>query len=225
MEGVGRKAAVAVASTGMLTAVGAAPALAASDLVDGAGLTSTQASSSAALSSAQASSVLGSSSLASVPADADWALEAPTVTVVDPPPPPPPPPPTRSNRSYSAPAATPVAVAPPASVAGNVILEIAFQYQGVPYVYGGNTPRGFDCSGFVQYVYGQAGISIPRTDSQIRAAGTVVSAADARPGDVIWKPGHVAIFVGDGMQIDAPHTGTVVQVRAITFSNPVFLRF
>lgn len=105
------------------------------------------------------------------------------------------------------------------------IIAVASRYVGVPYVVGGSTPAGFDCSGFVQYVMAQMGISLPRSSSQQRNAGTVISAAEARPGDVIWTPGHVAIYAGNGMQIDASLPGTVIEFRRIWQSNPTFLRF
>jgi len=95
---------------------------------------------------------------------------------------------------------------------------------GVPYVYGGTSPDGFDCSGFTQYVFAQAGISLPRTSSAQGGVGTKVSAADAQPGDLIWTPGHISIYAGDGMQIDAPRPGKTIQVRQIWQSNPTFIR-
>ncbi|WP_342770095.1 C40 family peptidase [Xylanimonas allomyrinae] len=103
-------------------------------------------------------------------------------------------------------------------------MSIAGRYVGVPYLAGGTTPAGFDCSGFTQYVFAQVGISLPRTSSGQRSAGTVVSAADARPGDIIWTPGHVSIYAGNGMQIDAPRPGMSIQFRSLWQSNPVFIR-
>jgi len=116
------------------------------------------------------------------------------------------------------------AVEVPASANGSAIVSIAMRYVGVPYVSGGTSPSGFDCSGLTQYVYGQVGISLPRTSSAQRYAGTVVSASEAKAGDLIWTPGHVAIYAGDGMQIDAPKPGDVVKYRAIWQSNPTFNR-
>lgn len=116
------------------------------------------------------------------------------------------------------------AVEVPASANGSAIVSIAMRYVGVPYVSGGSSPSGFDCSGLTQYVYAQVGISLPRTSSAQRYAGTVVSASEAKAGDLIWTPGHVAIYAGDGMQIDAPKPGDVVKYRAIWQSNPTFIR-
>lgn len=107
---------------------------------------------------------------------------------------------------------------------GAQVAEIAKRYIGVPYVYGGSTPSGFDCSGFTSYVYAKVGISLPHSSTAQRSAGRVVSAADARPGDIIWSPGHVAIYLGNGKQIDAPRPGHTIQIRSIWQSNPVFIR-
>jgi len=112
----------------------------------------------------------------------------------------------------------------PSSAYGSTIASIALQYIGVPYVYGGTTLAGFDCSGFTQYVYAQAGISIPRSSDAQRYAGTVVSYADARTGDLIWSPGHVGIYLGNGQHIAARNPGTPIYVSSIFVSNPVFIR-
>ncbi|WNB85170.1 C40 family peptidase [Cellulomonas sp. ATA003] len=116
------------------------------------------------------------------------------------------------------------AASAPASAAGSTIASIALRYVGVPYVSGGTTPSGFDCSGFTSYVFAQAGISLPRTSGAQKGAGTVVSRANAQAGDLIWSPGHISIYLGDGKQIDAPRPGKSVQVRSIWQSNPTFIR-
>lgn len=105
---------------------------------------------------------------------------------------------------------------PPAiNAAGSDIVSIAAQLTGIPYVYGGSTPAGFDCSGFTQYVYAQVGIHIPRTSYEQGAEGTPVPASEARPGDIVWEPGHVAIYAGDGMVIEATVPGDVTKINPI----------
>ncbi len=112
----------------------------------------------------------------------------------------------------------------PKSAAGSAVIEIASRYVGVPYVSGGSTPKGFDCSGFTSYVFAQVGISLPRTSGAQRNAGTVISRSEAQPGDLIWTPGHIAIYAGGNTQIDAPRPGKTVQFRKIWQSNPTFIR-
>jgi peptidoglycan DL-endopeptidase CwlO len=96
------------------------------------------------------------------------------------------------------------------------IVNIARGLLGIPYVYGGESPSGFDCSGFTMYVFGKAGISIPRTASAQQRAATPVS--NPRPGDLVFfgSPAyHVGIYTGPGMMIDSPTTGKSTSERAI----------
>ncbi|MFV0460937.1 MAG: C40 family peptidase [Actinomycetales bacterium] len=107
---------------------------------------------------------------------------------------------------------------------GQQVVDIARQYLGVPYRWGGTTPAGFDCSGFTQYVYAKAGISLPRTSSQQSTVGYRVSAANARPGDLMWKPGHVGIYTGNGKMIHSPSSGDVVKEVSVYSSSFVYIR-
>ncbi|MGP1567861.1 MAG: C40 family peptidase [Peptoanaerobacter stomatis] len=102
------------------------------------------------------------------------------------------------------------------------VLKIAYNYLGVPYVWGGTTPRGFDCSGFVQYVYAQRGIYLPRTTYEQVNVGRRVSRSQLRPGDLCHFPGHVGIYIGDGMMIHAPKPGDVVSIASIDVRNFLF---
>ena len=179
---------------------------------------------------ASARAVLNTSPVVTAPVDAAWTFDAPVVTAETPPPPPPVRAAPAASRSTTR-AATAATTAPaetnnaiPQSVSGNAVLEIAARYVGTPYLSGGTTPDGFDCSGFTSYVYAQLGITLPRTSSGQKAAGTIVSRADAQPGDLIWSPGHISIYAGGNEQIDSPRPGTTIQFRAIWQSNPVFIR-
>ena len=108
---------------------------------------------------------------------------------------------------------------------GSDIVSIAMSLTGIPYVYGGSTPAGFDCSGFTQYVYAQVGISIPRTSGAQGAAGTFVSASEARPGDLVWHAyGHVGIYAGNGMVIEATTPGSVTKIQPL-WGNYSFVRY
>jgi cell wall-associated NlpC family hydrolase len=116
------------------------------------------------------------------------------------------------------------------SPTGASVVADAEQYLGVPYQWGGTSPTtGFDCSGFVQHVYGDLGITLPRTSQEQVNVGTPVdSIADAQPGDLVFfepsasGPGHVGIYIGNGQMIDAPHTGTDVQIQPV--GQPIAIR-
>jgi cell wall-associated NlpC family hydrolase len=111
------------------------------------------------------------------------------------------------------------------SAAGSSVLGIAFRYKGVPYRWGGNTPSGFDCSGFTKYVFGQLGKSLPRTVAEQRNAVRLIPRSQAAPGDlVIFGSSHIGIYLGGNQMIDAPRRGTVVQIREIYSSAVAFGR-
>jgi cell wall-associated NlpC family hydrolase len=96
--------------------------------------------------------------------------------------------------------------------------QIALHYLGVPYLWGGSTPSGFDCSGLVMYVYAQLGISLPHYTVAQWNATLPISTSEMQPGDLVFFDGlgHVGIYIGGGQFVHAPHTGTVVQVASIT---------
>ena len=96
---------------------------------------------------------------------------------------------------------------------GAELASFSLKFQGYPYVAGGNTPAGWDCSGFVQYVFSQFGISLPRTSGAQATVGTpVASLADAKPGDILANGTHAVIYIGNGQVMNAmnPVQGTAV---------------
>ena len=91
----------------------------------------------------------------------------------------------------------------------DAIVRAAYSQLGVPYVWGASAPGvGLDCSGLTQYCYRQAGIAIPRNSEDQAAFGRKVPVSEATPGDILWRPGHVAIYVGDNKYIHEPHSGS-----------------
>ena len=103
-------------------------------------------------------------------------------------------------------------------------LRVALAQSGKPYRYGATGPNAFDCSGLVGYAFRAAGKSLPRTSGAIRAATTPVSPAEAVPGDLIYSPGHIAIYAGNGKMVDSPRTGKRVSLRPIYARSYEILR-
>lgn len=110
------------------------------------------------------------------------------------------------------------------SVAASDLISYAQSFTGVPYVWGGTTPAGFDCSGFVKYVFEHFGVSLPRTSREQVNVGTPVDQAGIQPGDLIfsnWNTSartasatdHVALYIGNGQLIQAPQPGESVGVK------------
>lgn len=107
------------------------------------------------------------------------------------------------------------------------IMDEAKKYIGTPYVYGGSTPTGFDCSGYVQYVYGKVGLTIPRTTATQWAGLTSISTP--RPGDLVFfntsgaGVSHVGIYLGNNQFIHAGSTGVIIADMSNSYWKPKYL--
>jgi cell wall-associated NlpC family hydrolase len=221
VAGVAKRGALAAAGSGLLISMVSAPAQAmpSTDVV-----TAKLDSADLNALTAQAKKSVSAAPMVTVATDAELKVERSAVSVTS----------AEENDEYQAQLAAQAAdeaaaeaaaaIEIPDSAAGSAVVSVAMRYLGVPYLWAGTTPDGFDCSGFTSYVYAQVGIDLPRTSSEQRYAGTEVSWADAQPGDLIWSPGHIAIYAGNGMQIEAPVPGKTVRYSAIWQSNPTFLR-
>lgn len=127
--------------------------------------------------------------------------------------------------SYTGPSVSDFLANPPyPSFSLSQVFSVAKQYIGTPYVYGGSTPAGFDCSGYVMYVYAQFGISLPHSVSGQAALGKRISIADAQPGDIVIMSGHDGFYAGNGNIMDAPDTGRSISIRPIWTSDYYIVR-
>lgn len=111
----------------------------------------------------------------------------------------------------------------------NKIIAYASKFLGTPYIWGGTTPNGFDCSGFVQYVYAYFGIHLGRTTWDQIEDGVAVPKDQLQPGDIVFfgeggNPTHEGIYVGDNEYIHAPRTGEVVKISSFNGSDYITAR-
>lgn len=118
----------------------------------------------------------------------------------------------------------------PASSRSAAVISTAKRYLGVPYVWGGTTPNGFDCSGFTQYVFAQHGISLPRISRDQFNTGTPVSFNNLQPGDLIFFSldqdrviDHVGLYIGGGQFINASSSKGVTIYSLGSYWNPHFI--
>jgi cell wall-associated NlpC family hydrolase len=141
--------------------------------------------------------------------------------------------PTTTTYAPGAAPSAPAALGPAGTVTGDQVVTRALEMVGLPYVWGGTDPeRGVDCSGLVQSAYSTFGIDLPRLSADQARAGTpVASMSEALPGDLIaWDNSsrnvgadHIAIYIGNGMMIEAPRPGGEVQVVPVT-TPPDYIR-
>jgi cell wall-associated NlpC family hydrolase len=113
-------------------------------------------------------------------------------------------------------APAPIGTPPPSRYGG--VVGFARQFLGKPYVWGGASPAGFDCSGFTMYVYAHFGVSLPHNAAAQYGYGSPVSQSDLQPGDLVFFDGlgHVGLYIGGGSFIHAPHTGDVVKISSLS---------
>jgi cell wall-associated NlpC family hydrolase len=127
----------------------------------------------------------------------------------------------KDNNSYPPPSTTCI---------GNSIVTFAESFLGTPYVWGGEDPDGFDCSGFVQYVFNHFGITLPRTaDIQYYEAGTPVGSGALQIADLLFfetyepGPSHVGIYIGDNQMINAQSSGVSIAEFTNSYWSPKYL--
>lgn len=108
---------------------------------------------------------------------------------------------------------------------GQAVIDYACQFIGNPYVWGGTSlTNGADCSGFVQAVYQNFGISLPRTSAEMRSAGYEVSYENAMPGDIMCYDGHVGLYMGDGTIVNAIDEAHGIGISNATYTNIITIR-
>jgi cell wall-associated NlpC family hydrolase len=126
------------------------------------------------------------------------------------------PPPSEPTPPAPSPSPSPPPASPPPSTHGGVV-GIALRYLGVPYRWGGASPSGFDCSGFLVYVFAKVGVYLPHSSYMQFRLGRFVPRSALQPGDAVFFNGasHVGIYIGSGRFVHAPHTGDVVKISSL----------
>ena len=128
--------------------------------------------------------------------------------------------PALANDPGGAPPAPPPSSVVAPTAASQVAVDTALAQLGDPYVYGAAGPDSFDCSGLTMYAWSAAGVALPHSSSMQSTVGTPVSYSDLQPGDLVffYSPiSHVAMYIGNGLIVSAPHTGDVVKVVALAY--------
>ena len=110
---------------------------------------------------------------------------------------------------------------PPKPVGRPRVVAIALSYLGTPYRWAGASPSGFDCSGFVMYVYGRIGIGLPHNSALLWGVGRPVSRTELQPGDLVFFNGlsHAGIYIERGRFVHSPHSGDVVKISRLSESS------
>lgn len=120
--------------------------------------------------------------------------------------------------AYNGPTAADYVKNPPySSISSNQVMKVSAKYVGTPYVFGGSNPRGFDCSGYILFVYAQFGLALPHSVSAQARMGIIVSPQDARPGDLVIfnDHSHSGIYAGNGQMYHSPQRGDFVKLGLI----------
>lgn len=103
------------------------------------------------------------------------------------------------------------------------LITEAQKYLGIPYLWGGTTPAGFDCSGYMQYIFAAQGINLPRVSQDQESYAEPITIAEIKPGDLVFNQKsnatHVGMYIGNDMYIHAPHTGDVIKISQLSTSN------
>lgn len=117
----------------------------------------------------------------------------------------------------SAPATvTPVNAGSGGSATAQAAVNAALSRLGMPYTWAASGPNSFDCSGLMKWAYSQAGVSLPHSSGAQSKSGTQLAVSAAAPGDILWMPGHVGMYIGNGQVVHAPTTGDVVKVVPVS---------
>ena len=137
--------------------------------------------------------------------------------------------PTPAPTPAPAPAPKPVATpAPASSASGQAVLNYAYSFLGTPYVWGGSTPSGFDCSGFTSYVFRHFGVNLPRVSRSQATVGTKVSYSNLQAGDLVFFGtsgiSHVGIYIGGGNMIHSPRPGKTVEISSMRYHTFITAR-
>lgn len=146
---------------------------------------------------------------------------------------------SNSNQTVSTPAANPTpapapkpaetpAPAPVSSASGQAVLNYAYSFLGTPYVWGGSTPSGFDCSGFTSYVFRHFGVNLPRVSRSQATVGTKVAYSNLQAGDLVFFGNggisHVGIYIGGGNMIHSPRPGKTVEISTMKYHTFITAR-